>query len=94
MRVSQLEMCIADLSPTPIPTPLGIHRLYTIPSYRQLSLVTQLLDAACSNTIYGCTFDPAKGEVAFSQPTESGRKVMEKWGKGHVRVFADDERQL
>jgi N-acetyltransferase len=52
------------------------------------------LDAACSNTIYGCTFDPAQGEVAFSQPTESGRKVMEKWGKGHVRVFADDERQL
>jgi N-acetyltransferase len=52
------------------------------------------LDASCQHTVYGCTFDPAIGDVAFSQPTESGRKTMERWGSGHVRVFIEDERQL
>lgn len=49
---------------------------------------------ACEHTVYGCTFDPTKGEVAFSQPTESGRGVMERWGGGEVRVFVDDQSQL
>ncbi|KAK8861414.1 hypothetical protein IAR55_002233 [Kwoniella newhampshirensis] len=80
--------------PQPLPTPLGIHRLYTSPLYRSHGLSYHLLNAASQNTIYGCTFSPIKGEVAFSQPTESGRSVMEKWGKGEVRVFIDDERQL
>ena len=81
-------------SPKPLATPLGVHRLFTIPSYRSLGLAQLLLDAACANTVYGCTFDPAKGEVAFSQPTESGRATMERWGGGRVRVFVDDESQL
>lgn len=81
-------------SPTPLPTPLGIHRLYTTPSYRSHSLSSRLLDAACEHTVYGCTFDPRRGEIAFSQPTESGRGVMERWGGGEVRVFVDDESQL
>ncbi|WVW79992.1 hypothetical protein I302_101965 [Kwoniella bestiolae CBS 10118] len=80
--------------PTPLPTPLGIHRLYISPSYRSKNLSEHLLNASCSNTIYGCNLDPTKGEVAFSQPTQSGRAVMEKWGKGGVRVFVDDESQL
>ncbi|WVO20091.1 uncharacterized protein IAS62_001381 [Cryptococcus decagattii] len=80
--------------PTPLPTPLGIHRLYTTPSYRSYSLSSRLLDVACEHTVYGCTFDPRKGEIAFSQPTESGRGVMERWGGGEVRVFVDDESQL
>ncbi|OXG46127.1 hypothetical protein J010_05855 [Cryptococcus neoformans] len=80
--------------PTPLPTPLGIHRLYTTPSYRSHSLSSRLLDVACEHTVYGCTFDPKKGEVAFSQPTESGRGVMERWGGGEVRVFVDDQSQL
>jgi N-acetyltransferase len=81
-------------SPKPLPTSLGIHRLFTVPAYRSLGLAQILLDAALENTVYGCSFDPARGEVAFSQPTESGRAVMEKWGKGDVRVFVDDESQL
>lgn len=81
-------------SPTPLPTPLGIHRLFTIPSYRSLGLAQVLLDAACETMVYGCAFNPHKGEVAFSQPTQSGRAVMEKWGGGGVRVFVDDESQL
>lgn len=81
-------------SPTPLPTGLGIHRLFTVPAYRGCGLATILLDAAAQHTVYGCTFGPAKGEVAFSQPTESGRAVMERWGQGAVRVFVDDESQL
>ncbi|WVQ73755.1 hypothetical protein IAR50_003335 [Cryptococcus sp. DSM 104548] len=80
--------------PTPLPTPLGIHRLYTIPSYRSHHLSTHLLNAACAHTVYGCELDPKKGQVAFSQPTESGRKMMERWGGGEVRVFVDDESQI
>ena len=80
--------------PTRLPTPLGMHRLFTVPSYRSLGLARLLLDAACQHTVYGCHFDPLKGDVAFSQPTQSGRAVMERWGGGHVRVFVDDESQL
>ena len=84
----------ADDRSTPLPTPLGIHRLFTIPTYRSIGLAKMLLDAACANTIAGTSFDPRKGEVAFSQPTNSGRITMEKWGGGEVRVFVDDESQL
>ncbi len=90
-----VQRCIDDASsPTSLPTPLGIHRLFTIPFYRSLGIAQVLLDAAGEHTVYGCTFDPQEGEVAFSQPTESGRAVMEKWGGGGVRVFVDDESQL
>lgn len=81
-------------SPTRLPTPLGIHRLFTVPAFRGLGLARAMLDAAAAETVYGCVFDPARGEVAFSQPTDSGRMVMEKWGRGGVRVFVDDESQL
>ncbi|WWC99164.1 hypothetical protein V866_006059 [Kwoniella sp. B9012] len=80
--------------PALLPTPLGIHRLYISPSYRSNNLSYHLLNASCSNTVYGCTFDPITGDVAFSQPTQSGRAVMERWGKGGIRVFVDDESQL
>ncbi|KAL1410260.1 hypothetical protein Q8F55_004266 [Vanrija albida] len=80
--------------PERLPTPLGIHRLFTVPAYRGHGLAQLLLDATAANMVYGCTFDPRAGQVAFSQPTESGRKTMEKWGGGSVRVFVDDESQL
>ncbi|WVO13194.1 hypothetical protein L204_100806 [Cryptococcus depauperatus] len=80
--------------PAPLPTSLGIHRLYTAPLYRSHSISLHLLNASLEHTIYGCHFDPKQGQVAFSQPTESGRRVMEKWGEGNVRVFVDDESQL
>lgn len=81
-------------SPKRLDTPLGIHRVFTIPTYRSLGIAQLLLDAACRYTVYGCSFDPLKGQVAFSQPTNSGRGVMTKWGQGQVRVFVDDESQL
>ncbi|GMK56659.1 hypothetical protein CspeluHIS016_0304990 [Cutaneotrichosporon spelunceum] len=78
--------------PTPLPTPLGIHRLFVVPAYRGCGLARAMLDAASAHTVYGCRFDPKAGQVAFSQPTDSGRAVMQAWGKGAVRVF--DEGQL
>lgn len=87
---------VADNHPSParLPTPLGIHRLFVVPAYRGLGLAREMLDVAAAETVYGCEFDPTKGQVAFSQPTDSGRMVMESWGKGGVRVFVDDESQL
>lgn len=41
--------------------------------------------------VYTLQCDPAKGDVAFSQPTQSGRRVMDAWGKGKVLVFNEDE---
>lgn len=85
----------ADIySPTPLPTQLGIHRLYTIPTYRSIGIAEALLDAACAHTIYACPARPEKGQVAFSQPTQSGARMMRRWGRGGVRVFVDDESQL
>ena len=89
---SSLASITDHRSPTPLPTPLGIHRLYTIPSYRSLGIAEALLDVACLHTIYACPARPEKGQVAFSQPTQSGARMMRRWGKGGVRVF--DESQL
>jgi N-acetyltransferase len=81
-------------SPKPLPTNLGIHRLFTVPSYRGHNLAQALLDTACKHTIYGLPLSPGSGQIAFSQPTDSGRRMMERWGGGAVRVFVDDESQL
>lgn len=93
-RASKSNPNSANFSPTRLPTPLGIHRLFTVPAYRGLGLARALLDTAARETVYGCEFDPAAGQVAFSQPTESGRQVMLAWGGDAVRVFVDDESQL
>ncbi|KAJ3514090.1 hypothetical protein NLJ89_g2568 [Agrocybe chaxingu] len=77
--------------PTPLPTPMGISRMFVHSAYRRLGIAQALLDAAAATFIHGCPLDPLKGEVAFSQPTGSGQAVMEKWGKGAVRVFEDDD---
>ena len=45
-------------------------------------------------TIYACPARPDKGQVAFSQPTQSGARMMRRWGEGKVRVFVDDESQI
>ncbi|KAF8136161.1 hypothetical protein EV363DRAFT_1395304 [Boletus edulis] len=62
--------------PSPLPTPLGITRLF-------------LLSAAAATFIHACPLDPTKGQVAFTQPTEGGCAVMEKWGKGFVRIYEE-----
>ncbi|KAJ9102288.1 hypothetical protein QFC20_004981 [Naganishia adeliensis] len=80
-------------SPTRLPSKIGIHRIFTVPKYRGLGISKILLDVACEKTIYGYTCDPAKGDVAFSQPTSSGKALMDAWGRGGVMVFVEDEQQ-
>ncbi|KAJ9103092.1 hypothetical protein QFC21_002514 [Naganishia friedmannii] len=79
--------------PERLPCKIGIHRVFTVPKYRGLGISKILLDVACERTIYGYTCDPVKGEVAFSQPTSSGKALMDAWGGVHVRVFVEDEQQ-
>ncbi|KZO97599.1 hypothetical protein CALVIDRAFT_562944 [Calocera viscosa TUFC12733] len=75
--------------PTLLPTPLGISRLWSSAQHRKKGIASLLLNAACRRTVYGCQLDPEKGQVAFSQPTNSGRAVMMQWGKGACRIFTE-----
>lgn len=75
--------------PSPIPTPLGIPRLFVPSAHRRQGIATHLLSAAAATFIHGCPLDPTKGQVAFTQPTQGGRAVMEKWGKGSARIYEE-----
>ena len=75
--------------PKPLPTPMGIPRMFVPAEYRHRGIASHLLEAAAKNFIYGCPLDQSKGEVAFSQPTSAGRGVMMHWGKGGVRIFQE-----
>ncbi|KAF8899827.1 hypothetical protein CPB84DRAFT_1680939, partial [Gymnopilus junonius] len=76
-------------SPTPLPTPMGISRLFVSSSHRRLGIARALLDAAAATFVHGCPLDPALGQVAFTQPTSMGQAVMKSWGKGGVRVYEE-----
>lgn len=76
-------------SPEPLSTPLGIPRMFVSSSYRRLGIASRLLTATAENFIHGVTLDPAKGEVAFTQPTTSGKALMEKWGKKGARIYRE-----
>ncbi|KAG9082910.1 hypothetical protein FS749_006475, partial [Ceratobasidium sp. UAMH 11750] len=73
--------------PTPIPATLGIPRLFVVPSHRRQGIAQKLLDAAAKTAIWGCPLYPASGQIAFSQPTASGRAVMKSWGGQDIRIY-------
>ena len=75
--------------PTPLPTPLGILRLFVSSAHRRQGIASNLLDAAAQTFIHGCPLDPAKGQVAFTQPTAAGGGVMRAWGKSGVRIYEE-----
>ena len=75
--------------PSPLPTPLGITRLFVSSAHRRQGIATRLLSAAAATFIHACPLDPTKGQIAFTQPTEGGCAVMEKWGKGFVRIYEE-----
>ncbi|KAI4269692.1 MAG: hypothetical protein L6R38_007376 [Xanthoria sp. 2 TBL-2021] len=56
---------------------LGIARIWTSKSYRGRGVATDLLETARGNFFYG--LEVSKDLVAFSQPTESGGKLAERW---------------
>ncbi|KAI9881195.1 MAG: N-acetyltransferase O1 (Establishment of cohesion protein 1) [Pleopsidium flavum] len=59
------------------PAILGISRVWTSVSHRRKGLAASLLDAVRCNFIYGMHI--SKDMVAFSQPTESGGQLAQKW---------------
>ncbi|KAJ7168218.1 hypothetical protein C8R43DRAFT_143193 [Mycena crocata] len=75
--------------PAPLPTPLGIPRLFVSSTHRRQGVASKLLSAAAETFIYGCVLDPRKGEVAFTQPTGDGSAVMHRWGGGGVRIYEE-----
>ncbi|KIP08168.1 hypothetical protein PHLGIDRAFT_104748 [Phlebiopsis gigantea 11061_1 CR5-6] len=77
------------LIPTPLPTPLGIPRLFVSSAHRRLGVASTLLTAAAETFILGCPLDPKKGEVAFTQPTGLGGMVLENWAGGRGRVYEE-----
>ncbi|KAH9901619.1 hypothetical protein C8Q73DRAFT_753054 [Cubamyces lactineus] len=77
--------------PTPLPTPLGIPRLFVSSAHRRLGIASRLLSAAAATFILGCPLNPARGEVAFTQPTGAGKAVLEAWGRGGVRIYEEEQ---
>ncbi|KAI0362323.1 hypothetical protein OH77DRAFT_1500041 [Trametes cingulata] len=77
--------------PAPLPTPMGIPRLFVSSAHRRLGIASRLLSAAAATFILGCPLDPARGEVAFTQPTGAGKAVLERWGRGGVRIYEEEQ---
>ena len=75
--------------PEPLPTPMGIPRLFVASTHRRQGIASKLLTAAARTFIHGYELDPRKGEVAFTQPTGNGKAVMLKWGGGGVRIYEE-----
>lgn len=75
--------------PAPLPTPLGIPRLFVPSIYRRKGIASHLLSAAAETFIHGCPLDPRKGQIAFTQPTGDGSAVMMRWGDGGVRIYEE-----
>ena len=72
--------------PSSATPPVGIHRIHVIPAFRRSGLASMLLEAATNHSVYGLDLPALEkmyggraGTVAFSQPTEAGRKLAERW---------------
>ncbi|KAI0302071.1 hypothetical protein BC826DRAFT_987030 [Russula brevipes] len=75
--------------PEPLSTPMGIPRVFVPSAYQRRGIALRLLDAAAATFVHGCPLNPRRGQVAFTQPTGSGKALMEKWGGGGVRIYQE-----
>ncbi|THH20350.1 hypothetical protein EW146_g963 [Bondarzewia mesenterica] len=75
--------------PTPLPTPLGIPRLFVPSAHRRQGVASHLLNVVADTFIHGCKLDPRRGDVAFTQPTGLGRAVMDSWGGKNMRIYQE-----
>ncbi|KAF8894483.1 hypothetical protein BD779DRAFT_1501345 [Infundibulicybe gibba] len=75
--------------PKPLPTPMGVPRLFVPSTHRRQGIASKLLSAAAETFIHGCILDPQKGHVAFTQPTGDGGGLMRRWGGGGVRIYEE-----
>lgn len=71
-----------------VPVLMGISRIYTARNFRMQNIAYKLLETARSSFIYGV--EVKKSQVAWSQPSESGGKVADKW----CGVTTDNERRV
>ncbi|TNY19738.1 ESCO1/2 acetyl-transferase-domain-containing protein [Rhodotorula diobovata] len=79
-------------SPTPLPTLLGIQRIWTSTSSRRHGLASLLLDFAAGRYVYGSPIPRERraADFAFSQPTGKGQKLARAWtGTKGFKVFVD-----
>lgn len=72
------------------PTAMGISRMFVSSKHRRQGIARTLLVAAAETFIPGCPLDPLKGQIAFSQPTGDGNRVMQSWGRGQIRIYEED----
>lgn len=77
---------VSDALPASKTPPVGVFRIHVIPSWRRTGMASALLDAAADNSVYGFDlsglikmYGSRARSVAFSQPTEAGRKLAEAW---------------
>lgn len=70
---------------------LGISRIWVSESHRGSGLALDLLGCARSNFFYGV--EAPKNLVAFSQPTESGGQLAERWFEAETgwHIYRGDE---
>ena len=91
------ELVLVDSSsgvfcyPTPLPTSLGVPRIFVSAADRRHGIARKLLSAAARTFVHGCELDPKKGHVAFSQTTGDGLALMREWGGGGVRIYDEDQ---
>lgn len=68
------------------PAVVGISRIWTSESSRRKGIAMDLLDCVVSNFIYG--MEIPKDHIAFSQPTESGKRLAQSFfGSGEWHVY-------
>ncbi|KAI0724044.1 hypothetical protein C8T65DRAFT_628304 [Cerioporus squamosus] len=69
--------------PQPLPTPMGIPRLFVSSEHRRLGIASRLLSAAAETFILGCPLSPARAHGCW-------QAVLESWGKGGVRIYEEE----
>lgn len=73
--------------PEPLPTPMGIARVFVAKANRRQGVASRLLAEAARTFVQGCALDPKRGEVAFTQTTGDGLALMKGWGGEGMRIY-------
>ncbi|GAA5971913.1 hypothetical protein JCM11641_001568 [Rhodosporidiobolus odoratus] len=79
-------------SPTPLPTLLGIQRIWTSTSSRRSGLASLILNHVAARYVYGSPIPLERRAIdfAFSQPTGKGQKLARAWTRSErFKVFID-----
>lgn len=75
--------------PEKVPAAMGVSRVFVSTSFRRKGIAAALLRAGARTFIHGCPLRFEDGTVAFSQPTDSGRKFMESFGSGCIGIYEE-----